>query len=270
MAVRTWWWDTAPAPRPRRFGVLPPKKQPGWQVGNAGDIYNRDLVRHLYGTEPEIVDGGRRILLVGSIVHRVQDGDIVAGVGTKGSPQAEGVTARIVGARGPLTVDVLREAGHDVSGVRFLLDPGLLIADVFPKLRRIAPKPGSVAFVPHYRERPRYESTREYDVLDVDQTPYGLARDIARHETIYASSLHGVIFAHALGRPAVLVAPQTAEPEIKYRDYFASVGLPWRTPGDISESLRTGAPTVPSGLDALIRTAEFPTLDELRAAGIAD
>lgn len=271
MAVRTYFWDTAQKTTKRRFGILPRKKE-GWQVGNAGDIYNRDMVRHLYGADAINSDeGGKRILLVGSTVHRVQSGDIIAGVGTKGTaqPSASDAPARVVGVRGPITADALRDAGYDVSGIRFMLDPGLLIAQVFPELTKISPRSGSVGFVPHYRERPQYRDTKDYSIIEVDATPRDFARDIAKHEIIFSSSLHGVIFAHALGRPAVLVAPQTAEPEIKYRDYFASVGLDWSTPGDIDHELRNGKPLIPSALEEVIATADFPTLEELREAGVA-
>lgn len=271
MAVRTFYWETTPEAPRRRFSRRAPEPSPsGWRYGNVGDIFNRDLVRHLYGEEPlNTDDAGRRVLLVGSTVHRMRDGDIIAGVGTKGSPQpaAAEVSARIWGARGPLTVDLLRETGHDVSDIRFLLDPGLLIARVHPQLARIRPKRGRTVFIPHYRERDRFADTADYRVIDVDQTPLEFAKQIARAEAVYSSSLHGLVFAHALGRPAALVAPLTAEPELKYRDYAASVGETWRTPGDLAETMRRVTPSVPSTIPGLIDSAVFPTRAELSEAG---
>lgn len=270
MAVRTFFWDTAPVPA--KTGFLRRKKPSatGWRHGNVGDVFNRDLISHLYGAEAHNTDdSGNRILLIGSTAHRVRPGDVVAGVGTKGVAQPDADAVRVVGARGPLTVDALRDAGHDVTGLRFLGDPGLLIGEVFPRLKRVRPKPGNVLFVPHYRERERFTNTARYRVLDVDQAPRVFARQIAEAETVYSSSLHGVIFAHALGRPAALVAPRTAEPEIKYRDYFASVGLKWRTPGDIDEALREGKAVVPDHAAELVRGFDFPTAAELLGSGIA-
>lgn len=101
----------------------------------------------------------------------------------------------------------------------------------------------------------------------VDQTPLEFAKQIARAETVYSSSLHGLIFAHALGRPAALVAPLTPEPEIKYRDYAASVGEAWRTPGDLDETLRRATPNVPASVPTLIASAAFPTRAELAETG---
>src|SRR5699024_3695475 len=93
------------------------------------------------------------------------------------------------------------------------------------------------------------------------------AKQIARAEAVYSSSLHGLVFAHALGRPAALVAPLTAEPELKYRDYAASVGETWRTPGDLAETMRRVSPSVPSTIPGLIDSAVFPTRAELSEAG---
>lgn len=269
--VRTYFWDSPNKYTDRQPSFLP-KKKGVWRVGNAGDIYNRDLIRHLYGAEPEnAVEQGRRLLLVGSTVHTVQAGDIVAGVGTKGAqqPPVDTRSIRVLGVRGPITAGLLTEAGYDTNGIQFMLDPGLLIAKVFPELTKIASEPNRVAFIPHYREAPRYRTTSAYDLIDVDSTPLEFAREIVRSEVVYSSSLHGVIFAHALGRPAVLVAPKTAEAEIKYRDYYASVGQDWRVPMGIDESLRSAKPTIPSGLDDLIESAKFPTFDELKDLGVA-
>jgi hypothetical protein len=241
-------------------------------VGNAGDLYNRDLIRHLYGSEAINVDtGGRRLLLVGSTVHRAQPGDVIAGVGSKGSTIAidNPREAEVWGVRGPLTADALRARGFDLSNLRFILDPGLLIAQVFPELQEVRPVAGRVIFAPHYRERSRFRRTKRYDVVNVDASALEFAREIALAETVFTSSLHGLIFAHALGRPTVLVAPLTAEPELKYRDYFASVGLRWKTPLPLDEAIVRCDPVYPDNVGDLITTAKFPSLEELRARGIS-
>jgi hypothetical protein len=268
MAVRTFFWEKT-APKPKKSAWLRPST--GLLVGNVGDIYNRDVVRYLFDDEPENVEsGGNRILLVGSTVHRLQPGDMVAGVGTKGSPIPPAPTerVRIVGVRGPLTADALRSAGYSLDELKFMFDPGLLIDRIFPELLDIEPDRGRVVFIPHYRERTKFRSNRKYSVVDVDSTPRDFGAEIRRAETVYSSSLHGVIFAHALGRPAVLVSPLTEEPEIKYRDYFASVKLPWNVPLPLEDALRSSSPALPPDLGAVTAGLEIPSSDELRAAGI--
>lgn len=271
MAVRTFYWDAELKRTNGRFRALKPVP---WTVGNAGDIYTADLIRYLYDDEPfNTTEGGHRSLMVGSILQTMQAGDVIAGVGSKRDvlpPASQDLDVVLYGVRGPLTLQVLEAAGYNTSTVRFQLDPGLLIGKLFPALHEVQAEPGRVTFIPHYRERPQFRSTRKYAVVDVDASPLEFGRDIARSEIVYSSSLHGVIFAHALGRPAVLVAPRTSESEFKYRDYFASVGLKWQTPLSIGASLKRAKPQLPEGISALIDGAKFPTLDELRAAKVVE
>ena len=141
MAVRAFYWDNPIKNTDRRLSILP-KKASRWRAGNVGDIYNRDLMRHLYGEEAQnISDAGKRLLLVGSIVHTVREGDIVVGAGTKGSRQPAPTSApvRVLGVRGPLTAAKLRDSGYDLSELAFMLDPGLLIGDVYPQTVDIEP-----------------------------------------------------------------------------------------------------------------------------------
>ncbi|MEM6732044.1 MAG: hypothetical protein AAF658_10845, partial [Myxococcota bacterium] len=54
-------------------------------VGNFGDLFTAELIQHVYGLAPELVrNEGRRLLLNGSIAHKMRSADIVCGVGTKG------------------------------------------------------------------------------------------------------------------------------------------------------------------------------------------
>lgn len=272
MTVRTYFWHHPMKKTENRLRWVKRRRVP-WRVGNAGDIYNTDLVRYLYGVEPvNDKDMGRRLLMVGSIMDKSRDGDVIAGVGARGHqdvPSHRDVRLEVVGVRGPLSAKALHDAGHDIGGLQFMFDPGLLITRIFPELRGIQPEPGRVGFVPHYREGPQYRTNRRYNVIDVDATPLDFAREIARCERVYSSSLHGVIFAHALGRPVALVAPRTSEPEFKYRDYLGSVGLAWREPIGLKETMSSVEPVVPDGIPALIATAAFPTIDELRERGVA-
>ena len=85
-------------------------------------------------------------------------------------------------------------------------------------------------------------------VVDVDNKPVEVARQIQEAELLFTSSLHGLIFAHALGRPCVLIRPLTEEPEIKYQDYLAAVGLPWPGWRTLDEARRSPSPVSPVDL----------------------
>lgn len=266
VAVRTFYW------KPGKKGFFQKKSASSFRIGNAGDLLNRDLVHHLYGDEPlNVKDEGKRLLLVGSVAHRALTGDILAGVGTKGSPLPDpgGLDVEIRGVRGPITYDALAAAGFDVSGVRFQYDPGLLVNELYPAESATPAEPGRVAFIPHYRDRLDYKRSKSYATVDIDCEPATLAREIARAEYVLTSSLHGLVFAHALGRPVTLIAPIRAEPILKYQDYVASVGLPWVDPVDLDTALAAPKPTSPADIDFDASAFDFPTIEELRARGIA-
>ncbi|MEO1171983.1 MAG: polysaccharide pyruvyl transferase family protein, partial [Myxococcota bacterium] len=225
MGLRTYYWQPslrAEQRRPAR-GAL--------HVGNFGDLFTAALIQQVYSVSSRIVQAdGRRLLLTGSIAHTLHAGDVVCGVGTKGKAlphprETEGV--RILGLRGPLTYDAFRRRGYDVSTVRFLRDPGLFVRFMVGDSDRTSAKGAS--FLPHYRERLRYTRhtlPRGIRLLTCDAEPLKVAEDILSSELVYTSSLHGIIFSHALRRPCVFVRPQTAEPLLKYADYFASIDRP--------------------------------------------
>jgi pyruvyltransferase len=262
--VRTFYWHSRVLGSARflRQRLLGRNTDNFFRKGNAGDIYNADVIRRTYGTSARnISDDGRRLLLIGSTAHNVRDGDIVCGIGSKGIPipSAADVRCQVLAVRGPITLDAFKAAGHDVSNVRSQLDPGLLIRFDVPSR---APVPGRVALLPHYRERAMYRGKvpSALRLIDIDNEPVDVAKQIQEAELLYTSSLHGLIFAHALGRPCVLIRPLTEESELKYQDYLASVHVPWRPWRSLDEARRS------------YEAADFalPTLSTLRAQGVAD
>lgn len=264
MAVRTFYWTG----NSRRFDFFRRKRM--FRVGNAGDIFNADVINWAYPGHRILnsENTGRRLMLVGSVAHRVLAGDVVAGVGSKRAdlPAApQGVSVR--GVRGPLTEQAFRDAGYGMSELAFHGDPGLLIAKMYPALAEIEPELGRVAFIPHFRERQRYQSGAAYEVIDIDATAEDVARQIARSEAIYTSSLHGLVWANALGRPACLIVPGTEEPEFKYRDYLQSVGLPFEPANSIDDALRSGVLRTPD-VTGIVSQITLPDAGELRARGV--
>jgi hypothetical protein len=170
--------------------------------------------------------------------------------------------------RGPISYDIFKAAGYDMSGVRFLADPGILIGAMVPDR---PPSKGRVVFVPHYRERKsiRRKVPRGIIVIDIDAPPLRLAQQLQRAECVYASSLHGIIFAHALGRPCVFVRPATDEPLLKFEDYFLSVGInPPKPLESIADAKLSVAPVSPAVLSIDPRKIVFPSVAELTAHGI--
>lgn len=275
MTVRTYFWEDRIISgfqfRARRSLGLSPYNF--FRVGNAGDIIARDLIEHRYSCPVvNVRHGGKRLLVVGSTADRIQEGDVVCGIGVK-TPEiqkAGRTPVQVRGVRGPISYDILKAAGHDVSNVKFQLDPGLLIRFRIEEAeRRILPR--GVIFIPHYRERGLYQKGLRQPIrlVDIDSRPSDVARAILEAELVYTSSLHGIIFSHALGRPCVMVAPQTHEPLLKYQDYFSAVNIPMPAPlGSIDEADFSRAPTSPA--DVRYEEPDFiwPEWDELREWGL--
>jgi len=242
--------------------------------GNAGDIFARDLLEHTYpGVTTENVEAPPRLLCVGSISHKLLPGDVLSGVGCKTDvlpPEAElpRDSVHIHALRGPISLEIFRKAGFDVSGVKFLADPGVLLGRMVPERDAI---PGRVIFIPHYRERreARQMLPEGITMVDIDAKVPDLARRIQEAELVYSSSLHGIIFAHALGRPCVFVRPMTEEPLAKFEDYFLAVGLDLPVPlGSIAEADLAAAPVSPATLKLDLSEVVLPARGFLEERGI--
>lgn len=243
-----------------------------FRVGNAGDIFTREILRYRYGLKScnVRVEGGR-ILCVGSIAHCIMPGDVLCGVGFKGGelPSFDEAPCVIYGVRGPITYDAFKKAGHDMSQLRFMRDPGLMLRFLVDG-GVSTPRKNKVIFIPHYRERNLYDRLpRGISFVDIDSEPLKLAKMISAAELVYSSSLHGIIFAHALNRPCVFVRPQTDEPLLKFEDYFMSVGIKYEKPLDsIYEFDYLTSPNSPPDLNYGLEEFYFPSADYLTDNGI--
>jgi pyruvyltransferase len=271
--IRTYFWHDRIKSRWRAYRdrYLRGRQWNDFIYGNSGDIFTRDVLAWLYpGTNPINVSEGPRILCVGSIGHKIGSGDVLSGIGCKTPelPTPSSKSTYIHALRGPISYDIFKSAGYDVSQVRFLADPGLLIGSMVSECSAIK---GRVIFIPHYRERRSILAglPQGMQFVDVDCPPLRIAKQIQRAECVYSSSLHGLIFAHALKRPCVFVRPATEEPLLKYQDYFLSVGISPPKPLDsISDAKFFASPMSPATLSIQATQIVFPTLRELKAWGI--
>lgn len=271
--IRTYYWHDRVRSKLRLLIDRKIRNRPwtDFAHGNAGDVFAKDLLARAYpALTPKNTSTGSRILCVGSIGHRVNSGDVLCGVGCKTTDLAspDHASVYVHALRGPISLEAFRKAGFDTSTVKFLADPGLLIGCMVPE--RPA-KTGKVIFIPHYRERKEVMARipAGIDFVDIDAPPLAVAAAIQEAECVFASSLHGVIFSHALGRPCVLVRPATVEPILKYKDYYASVGLDLPTPlASIEEADLATAPVSPARLGIDINDIVFPDEELLKERGI--
>ncbi|MCY4046350.1 MAG: polysaccharide pyruvyl transferase family protein [Cellvibrionales bacterium] len=275
MSIRTFYWhDRVISPlhfNIRKFFNRSPYFF--FKIGNSGDIFTQLIIQNHYNQEAiNIKKEGRRLLLVGSIGHTVKEGDLLCGIGVKSTdiPKDKFHTP-IHALRGPLSYEAFKNAGYDTSQIKFLKDPGLLIRFYAQNLNPILPQ--GAGFIPHYRERDIYlqNMPKNMKFIDIDDTPLNIAKHILESEIIYSSSLHGIIFSHALNRPAVLVAPKTEEPIFKYQDYYASIdqAMP-QLVHDIHKIDNLKKPVSPIDLTYTQDDFIFPSLSELKRLGIAN
>lgn len=270
MEVRTFYWEDHIISRPEYLvrKIMGKVNNSQFVYGNAGDIYARDLLSRQYDVNVKnVTNEGKRLLCVGSIAHRALSGDVLCGVGVKNPNLILSLERKedtlIYGLRGPLSYDILKRAGFDVTTVKFLYDPGLLIKFVHPT----AKQPTGISFIPHYRERYDFRNKlpKGIRLIDIDNHPHTVAKEICASKLVYSSSLHGIIFSHALGIPCIYVKPQTNESEFKFIDYYESVNLTYKKPlSSIFDADFKRDSDTPADVNVELSDFQFPSVQELK------
>jgi len=276
MPVRTYYWNTKKVSTFKYYSnKILRRREEFLRYGNAGDIFNRDLITFLYHTNPINIEAeGNRLLLVGSVMSILEKGDIVNGIGWKGNDlsakREEIASAKVYGVRGPLTKQLFEDYGADLSDLKFEYDPGLLIKEVYGIDNNNASQE-DVLFIPHFRDTLMYMGhyPKGIKVVHIDSHPKKLAKEILKAKVVYTSSLHGIIFSHSLKKECIFVAPQSREPIIKYKDYYHSIGLEMPEPVKNIHSLnfRKDKPTV-LNRNITIDDFYFPDISTLKKTGI--
>ena len=189
-AIRTFFWHDRVKSRRKLVWDRYVHRKP-WNdfvYGNSGDIFTRNVLAHFYPNATlKNTLNGPRILCVGSIGHKLAAGDVLSGIGCKSAnlPPFNGELIHIHALRGPISYDAFKAARYDVSQVRFLADPGLLIGLMVPSR---LPTKGRVIFIPHYRERKQIfgKVPKTINLVDIDNPPLRLALEIQRAECVYS------------------------------------------------------------------------------------
>lgn len=229
-----------------------------FQHGNFGDEASHELVDLLGPIKARKVrPGDKKLLAIGSILHRMSPGDVVWGSGIKRPDALDEIPVsdvELTAVRGPLTLEALKRNGWDTSGITELFDPGVLLAKIFEKELAAYDTAkndvyGPVRYIPHFRDeivlRRNYPNLAS-SFLTVDCRPLDMLKRMLGAEKIISSSLHGVIFAESLGIPAVWLASPGGEGTYKFQDYYASTGrASVKVCETVEEALRVEAPELP-------------------------
>lgn len=244
-----------------------------FQNGNSGDIFSKEVLKETYNIGcRNIKSSGNRFLCIGSIATEVKDGDVISGIGFKGDGRNIPFrkNCKIYGVRGPITYAEFKKSGYDMKEVSFQLDPGLLIRFMKKDIKYTREQ---VSFIPHYRERflKKNKTPKSMKFVDIDNEASVLVEEILKSKIVYTSSLHGIIFCHALNVPCIFVKPKTEEPLLKFQDYFASIDIKYPKPlSDISEYDFKKDSDTPVGISYDLSDFKFPSLDDLIKKGVVD
>jgi pyruvyltransferase len=247
-------------------------------VPNAGDVASALITSRISGEDVRVVGetplGKPNLVGLGSILHWADKNSIIWGSGFVSDNLILPVKPQSVAAvRGMLTYERLRRQGIPCAAV--FGDPGVFVADMFPRSETTLP----LGIVPHYVDAgdPFVQRAREYgaEILDVLSPFEKFIRKLSACGKIITSSLHGLIFAHAYGIPAVWVklSSRVVGDGFKFMDYYSSVGLkaldvPLFGPGDSLSDLERNCSLPPTPIDKVaLRGALLEALPQLRMPG---
>lgn len=194
---------------------------------NFGDEYCSDFIRWWTGVDARRVQRRPRVIVGGSILHLLKSLDVVLSVGARSANSRLTSGVKYYGARGPLTAALIQRHAVFSSDDPFIGDIGMFVKDVYrlPDTTRCT---GSLAVLPHFRDEKTWRHCSGTNLstatwLSASMKPSDVASSIYAHEAVVTSSLHGLIFAMALGRRAYWVTPPKHEPVFKYKDFFLAV-----------------------------------------------
>ena len=249
------------------------------RMTNFGDEFSAIALRELTGAPVRWAPPQRACVFgIGSILTvygRERSDARILGSGLRGAPATPWrVSAdRAPAVRGALTRDALGLPAHTVLG-----DPGLVVGGLDLGRRRPGGRP---LVLPHFgalgsREaRAAIAAMRAggYDVVLPNAAPLDVARRVVAASFLATSSLHGLVFAHALGTPAALVTfPGVAHPEpsFKYDDYLSALGARAHRvdPADVADARRARAEADRLEGEAIaLRARAAQVVSELAAVG---
>ncbi len=199
-------------------------------------IFARDaLFRRCFNTFPWPYSAKQDVLMVtGSLLGLAKKNCTVWGCGITFSDDRPDPRAKIAAVRGPCTMECVRAAGISSGGVA-TGDPGLLMPLLLPRRRKADFKVGIIAHINDVQKLAA-DFKNDGDILFITldtrrQSVESVTERICSCESIFSSSLHGLIVAHAYGIPALRIDSANIPGDgVKFKDYLASVGIGFYEP----------------------------------------
>lgn len=195
---------------------------------NFGDLLTPALLRH-YGITPIYFQPHRaQVIAIGSLIEHIKNdyNGIILGTGAiEETTRIRFPKAKVLGVRGKLTQNLLNIKNEIILG-----DPGLLVS----KLINIrSSKKYKLGIIPHYFDwgNPKIMQLynnypKEITIINVQNEPISVIKNIDECENILSSSLHGLISADSLGVPNrwIHLSPLLGG-DFKFRDYYTVFGI---------------------------------------------
>lgn len=207
------------------------------QIRNCGDAITAYILRDVLGCTPMMVGIAEpHVLAVGSILFMAGPKSLVWGSGML-SPDTAPETlpsANIRAVRGRESLAALQATRPDLGDVP-LGDPGVLVGALLDRADFAAtPTRYRAAIVPHYTYYDRLAAAgvpEDCCLVDMRDATLRPLEQIQAAEVVVSQSLHGLVFAAALGKPYVWTMTAANEAKsFKYRDWFSTTENPQATP----------------------------------------
>ncbi|WP_415401075.1 polysaccharide pyruvyl transferase family protein [Tateyamaria sp. SN3-11] len=253
--------------------------------GNLGDIINPYVVEGLTGIPPKYAQRGTGIYPIGSIIKFAKAGCQVWGAGSPHEEDQLDPEADYRSVRGPYTRDLVLRCGGKCDEVYG--DAAWFLPTIF---RPNVEKTHKTGLILHYQHE---EAPLQFDPairqIGIRRLGYHQIEEFLTEmlhcERIVSTSLHGVIIAQAYGLPAMLATVTNSRAQvhgdgIKFKDYFASVGIHDPKPAfDLSDLDIISDATLPEenfvpignkiNLSKLAEVAPFKVLPKMKKAAKA-
>ncbi len=201
---------------------------------NVGDQFSLAVAQHCFS--PNVTPCNEspltvpNVILIGSFLQYADACSHICGGGfiaTDPEYMLRAAPKSVNCVRGPLTRHLLEKQG--ITCPHLYADPGILAPAIFPQNAWSCG--GTIGVVAHYvdAESPWIELCRKkgLKIIDVFSPPDKFFAQINQCEAILSSSLHGIIFAHAYGKPVLWIelSDNIIGDGFKFFDYYLSVGV---------------------------------------------
>ena len=198
---------------------------------NVGDVFSEKVATHYLSDKVECYQNEKldsdNLILIGSILEWADENSIICGSGLiLPSSKLQCKPKYINCVRGPLSAFFLEKQGIAVG--KLFGDPGLLFSRIYEDQQKIKHK---IGIIPHYvdKESAWIKNCKSLGVrvIDVFSPLETFAEQLQQCEVILSSSLHGLVFAHSYGKPAlwVEISDGVIGDGFKFYDYYLAAGI---------------------------------------------